>query len=29
MLATRDVIFTHIAVDVRSEQNVVFALDGR
>ncbi|KAK6048068.1 hypothetical protein COOONC_14428 [Cooperia oncophora] len=29
MLATRDVIFTHIAVDVRSEQNVIFALDGR
>ncbi|KAK6014785.1 sema domain protein, partial [Ostertagia ostertagi] len=29
ILATRDVIFTHIAVDVRSEQNVIFALDGR
>ncbi|KAK6014784.1 sema domain protein, partial [Ostertagia ostertagi] len=28
ILATRDVIFTHIAVDVRSEQNVIFALDG-
>ncbi|VDO50409.1 unnamed protein product [Haemonchus placei] len=29
ILATRDVVFTHIAVDVRSEQNVIFALDGR
>ncbi|CAJ0595702.1 unnamed protein product [Cylicocyclus nassatus] len=29
ILPTRDVVFTHIAVDVRSEQNVIFALDGR
>ncbi|VDM78912.1 unnamed protein product [Strongylus vulgaris] len=29
ILPTRDVIFTHIAVDIRSEQNVIFALDGR
>ncbi|VDL65621.1 unnamed protein product [Nippostrongylus brasiliensis] len=29
ILPTRDVVFTHIAVDVRSEQNVIFALDSR
>ncbi|ETN69619.1 sema domain protein [Necator americanus] len=29
IVPARDVIFTHIAVDVRSEQNVIFALDGR
>ncbi|VDM53688.1 unnamed protein product [Angiostrongylus costaricensis] len=29
ILPTRDVVFTHIAVDIRNEQNVIFVLDGR
>ncbi|KJH42470.1 sema domain protein, partial [Dictyocaulus viviparus] len=29
ILPTRDVIFTHIAVEARSEQNIIFVLDGR
>ncbi|KAJ1362533.1 hypothetical protein KIN20_022122 [Parelaphostrongylus tenuis] len=29
ILPTRDVVYTHIAVDIRNEQNVIFALDGR